>query len=155
MGFFRGDDFGAKCADAMLQTAGWSRSKACHKSGSHTIRCLWYRLAAREEEAVESNFRSSCSLQGSNVGSILKRRSQVAAAKRAPDSPGPFFGKAQKKCGHGLLKETRAATFGKTKRRASSRVADLVLPPAIKKQLKDRAKEVSLKNLRPETATIQ
>jgi hypothetical protein len=35
------------------------------------------------------------------------------------------------------------------------KVADLVLPPAIKKQLKDRAKEVSLKNLRPETATIQ
>ena len=43
----------------------------------------------------------------------------------------------------------------KTKRRANSRVADLVLPPAIKRQLKDRAKEVSLKNLRPETATIQ
>src|SRR5580658_10861677 len=69
MGFFRGDDFGAKCADAMLQTAGWSRSKACYKSGSHTIRCLWYRLAAREEEAVESNFRSSCSLQGSTFRS--------------------------------------------------------------------------------------
>jgi len=31
----------------------------------------------------------------------------------------------------------------------------LPLPPAIKSQLKDRAKEVSLKNLRPETATIQ
>ena len=63
MGFFRCDDFGAKCADAMLQTAGWSRSKSCYKSGSDTIRCLWYRLAAREEEAVESNFRSSCSLR--------------------------------------------------------------------------------------------
>jgi hypothetical protein len=50
---------------------------------------------------------------------------------------------------------TYGSAFEKTKRRANSRVADLVLPPAIKKQLKDRAKEVSLKNLRPETATIQ
>jgi hypothetical protein len=29
------------------------------------------------------------------------------------------------------------------------------LPPAIKRQLKDRAKEVSLKNLRPQTPAIQ
>jgi exodeoxyribonuclease III len=50
---------------------------------------------------------------------------------------------------------TYGSAFEKTKRRANSRVADLVLPPAIKSQLKDRAKEVSLKNLRPETATIQ
>ena len=41
---------------------------------------------------------------------------------------------------------TYGSAFEKTKRRANSRVADLVLPPAIKKQLKDRAKEVSLKN---------
>src|SRR5215471_344760 len=40
----------------------------------------------------------------------------------------------------------------KSKRRANSRVAALVLPPAIKRQLKDRAKEVSLQNLKPETA---
>jgi len=50
---------------------------------------------------------------------------------------------------------TYGSAFEKTKRRANSRVADLVLPPAIKRQLKDRAKEVSLKNLRPQTAAIQ
>jgi hypothetical protein len=50
---------------------------------------------------------------------------------------------------------TYGSAFEKTKRRANSRVAELVLPPAIKKQLKGSAKEVSLKNLRPETATIQ
>jgi hypothetical protein len=47
------------------------------------------------------------------------------------------------------------SAFEKSKRRANSRVAALVLPPAIKKQLKDRAKEVSLQNLKPETAAIQ
>jgi hypothetical protein len=50
---------------------------------------------------------------------------------------------------------TYGSAFEKTKRRANSRVADPVLPPEIKRQLKDRAKEVSLKNLRPETAAIQ
>jgi integrase len=49
---------------------------------------------------------------------------------------------------------TYGSAIEKTKRRANSRVADIVLP-AIKKQLKGSAKEVSLKNLRPETATIQ
>jgi RNA polymerase sigma-70 factor (ECF subfamily) len=48
----------------------------------------------------------------------------------------------------------RGSAVEKTKRRANGRV-DLVLPPAIKRQLKDRAKEVSLKNLRPQTAAIQ
>jgi adenylosuccinate synthase len=37
---------------------------------------------------------------------------------------------------------TYGSAFEKTKRRANSRVADLILPPAIKRQLKDRAKEV-------------
>jgi hypothetical protein len=50
---------------------------------------------------------------------------------------------------------TYGSAFDKTKRRANSRAAYLVLPPAIKRQLKDKAKEVSLKTLRPETATIQ
>jgi hypothetical protein len=50
---------------------------------------------------------------------------------------------------------TYGSAFEKSKRRANSRVAALVLPTAIKRQLKDRAKEVSLKNLRPETAAIQ
>jgi len=50
---------------------------------------------------------------------------------------------------------TYGAAFEKSKRRANSRVAALVLPPAIKRQLKDRAKEVSRQNLKPETAAIQ
>jgi hypothetical protein len=50
---------------------------------------------------------------------------------------------------------TYGSAFEKSKRRGNSRVAALVLPPAIKKQLKDRAKEVSLQNLKPETAAIQ
>jgi integrase len=50
---------------------------------------------------------------------------------------------------------TYGSAFAKSKRRAKSRVAALVLPPAIKRQLKDRAKEVSMQNLRPETVAIQ
>ena len=71
-----------------------------------------------------------------------------------------FLASADKKLtsAHRILafdEEACGSAFEKTKRRANSRVADLVLPPAIKRQLKDRAKEVSLKNLRPETAAIQ
>jgi hypothetical protein len=53
------------------------------------------------------------------------------------------------------IMNTYGSAFEKSKRRANSRVGALVLPPAIKRQLKDRAKEVSLQNLKPETAAIQ
>ena len=71
---------------------------------------------------------------------------------------GDALGVQQRLMRHADIKTTMntyGSAFEKTKRRANSRVADLVLPPTIKRQLKDRAKEVSLKNLRPETATIQ
>ncbi len=74
------------------------------------------------------------------------------------DDIGTPLGVQQRLMRHADIKTTMntyGSAFEKTKRRANSRVADLVLPPAIKSQLKDRAKEVSLKNLRPETATIQ
>jgi integrase len=74
------------------------------------------------------------------------------------DDIGTPLGVQQRLMRHADIKTTMntyGSAFEKTKRRANSRVADLVLPPAIKRQLKDRAKEVSLKNLRPETATIQ
>jgi adenylosuccinate synthase len=65
---------------------------------------------------------------------------------------GPTLGVQQRLMRHADIKTTMntyGSAFEKTKRRSNSRVADLVLPPAIKKQLKDRAKEVSLKNLSP------
>jgi len=74
------------------------------------------------------------------------------------DDIGTPLGVQQRLMRHADIKTTMntyGSAFEKTKRRANSRVADLVLPLAIKRQLKDRAKEVSLKNLRPETATIQ
>jgi integrase len=74
------------------------------------------------------------------------------------DDIGTPLGVQQRLMRHPDIKTTMntyGSAFEKTKRRANSRVADLVLPPAIKKQLKDRAKEVSLKNLRPQTAAIQ
>jgi hypothetical protein len=74
------------------------------------------------------------------------------------DDIGTPLGVQQRLMRHADIKTTMntyGSAFEKTKRRANSRVADLVLPPAIKRQLKDSAKEVSLKNLRPETATIQ
>jgi len=74
------------------------------------------------------------------------------------DDIGTPLGVQQRLMRHADIKTTMntyGSAFEKTKRRANSRVADLVLPPAIKNQLKDSAKEVSLKNLRPETATIQ
>src|SRR6267143_198947 len=74
------------------------------------------------------------------------------------DDIGTPLGVQQRLMRHADIKTTMntyGSAFEKTKRRANSRVADLVLPPAIKRQLKDRAKEVSLKNLRPETAAIQ
>jgi|SRR5580658_2048149 integrase len=74
------------------------------------------------------------------------------------DDIGTPLGVQQRLMRHADIKTTMntyGSAFEKTKRRANSRVADLVLPPVIKSQLKDRAKEVSLKNLRPETATIQ
>jgi len=74
------------------------------------------------------------------------------------DDIGTPLGVQQRLMRHADIKTTMntyGSAFEKTKRRANSRVADLVLPPDIKKQLKDRAKEVSLKNLRPQTAAIQ
>jgi hypothetical protein len=50
---------------------------------------------------------------------------------------------------------TYGSAFEESKRRANRRVAALVLPPAVKRQLKDRAKrDLSLANLRPVTAAI-
>jgi integrase len=74
------------------------------------------------------------------------------------DDIGTPLGVQQRLMRHADIKTTMntyGSAFEKTKRRANSRVADLVVPPAIKSQLKDRAKEVSLENFRPETATIQ
>jgi integrase len=74
------------------------------------------------------------------------------------DDVGTPLGVQQRLMRHADIKTTMntyGSAFEKTKRRANSRVAALVLPPAIKKQLRDRAKELSLKNLRPETAAIQ
>jgi hypothetical protein len=86
---------------------------------------------------------------------LLNRYSEDKQLATLLDTP---LGVQQRLMRHADIKTTMntyGSAFEKTKRRANSRVADLVLPPAIKKQLKDRAKEVSLKNLRPETATIQ
>ena len=74
------------------------------------------------------------------------------------DDIGTPLGVQQRLMRHADIKTTMniyGSAFRRPERRANSRVADLVLPPAIKSQLKDSAKEVSLKNLRPETATIQ
>jgi len=74
------------------------------------------------------------------------------------DDVGTPLGVQQRLMRHADIKTTMntyGSAFEKSKRRANSRVAALVLPPAIKKQLKDRAKEVSLQNLKPETTAIQ
>jgi hypothetical protein len=68
------------------------------------------------------------------------------------DDIGTPLGVQQRLMRHADIKTTMntyGSAFEKTKRRANSRLVDLVLPPAIKRQLKDRTKEVSLKNLRP------
>jgi len=74
------------------------------------------------------------------------------------DDVGTPLGVQQRLMRHADIKTTMntyGSAFEKSKRRANSRVAALVLPPAIKRQLKDKAKDVSLQNLRPETAAIQ
>jgi integrase len=74
------------------------------------------------------------------------------------DDVGTPLGAQQRLMRHADIKTTMntyGSAFKKSKRRANSLVAALVLPPAIKKQLKDKAKEFSLKNLRPETAANQ
>jgi hypothetical protein len=74
------------------------------------------------------------------------------------DDIGTPLGVQQRLMRHADIKTTiniYGSAFEKTKRRANSRPVDLVLPLEIKKQLKGSGKEVSLKNLRPETATIQ
>ena len=71
---------------------------------------------------------------------------------------GTPLGVQQRLMRHADIKTTMNAygsAFEKSKRRANSRVSALVLPPAFKRQLNDRAKEVSLQNLKPETAAIQ
>lgn len=50
---------------------------------------------------------------------------------------------------------TYGSAFEKSKRRANSRVAAVILPPAIRRQLRDSAKDVSLQNLKAETEAIQ
>jgi integrase len=74
------------------------------------------------------------------------------------DDMGTPLGVQQRLMRHADIKTTMntyGSAFEKSKRRANSRVAALILPPAIKNQLKDRAKDVSLQNLRPETTAIQ
>ena len=74
------------------------------------------------------------------------------------DDVGTPLGVQQRLMRHADIKTTMntyGSAFEKSKRRANSRVAAIVLPPEIKRQLKNRAKEVSLQNLRPETSTIQ
>ncbi|HXY09064.1 MAG TPA: site-specific integrase [Terriglobales bacterium] len=74
------------------------------------------------------------------------------------DDVGTPLGVQQRLMRHADIKTTMntyGSAFERSKRRANSRVAALVLPPAIKRQLKDRAKEVALQNLKPETAAIQ
>jgi hypothetical protein len=95
-------------------------------------------------------------LTGSLPACILFRKTKVYSC-RSCDFAIPL-GVQQRLMRHADIKTTMntyGSAFEKSKRRAKSRVAALVLPPAIKRQLKDRAKEVSLKNLRPETAAIQ
>jgi integrase len=73
------------------------------------------------------------------------------------DDFGTPLGVQQRLMRHADIKTTMntyGSAFEKTKRRANSRVAALVLPPAIKRQLGNQAKDVSLENLRPATAAI-
>jgi len=73
------------------------------------------------------------------------------------DDVGTPLGVQQRLMRHADIKTTMntyGSAFEKSKRRANSRVAALVLPPAIKRQLGNRAKDVSLENLRPTTAAI-
>ncbi len=73
------------------------------------------------------------------------------------DDIGTPLGVQQRLMRHADIKTTMntyGSAFEKTKRRANSRVAALVLPPAIIRQLGNRAKDVSLENLRPATAAI-
>ena len=74
------------------------------------------------------------------------------------DDVGTPLGVQQRLMRHADIKTTMntyGSAFEKSKRRANSRVASLILLPEIKKQLKDKARDVSLQNLRPETAAIQ
>src|SRR4029077_14045795 len=74
------------------------------------------------------------------------------------DDIGTPLGVQQRLMRHADIKTTMntyGSAFVKNKRRANSRVAPLVLPPAIKNDSKDRAKEVSLQRLKPEPAAIQ
>jgi len=61
------------------------------------------------------------------------------------DNVGTTLGVQQRLMRHADIKTTMntyGSAFEQSKRRANSRVAALVLPPAVKRQLKDRAKEV-------------
>jgi len=123
-----------------------------------------------------SDFAKICKFTWSDLESFLalgrRDRAYAASQSRIASAAASFrhtyrtliddidtpLGVQQRLMRHADIKTTMntyGSAFEKTKRRANSRVADLVLPPAIKSQLKGSAKEVSLKNLRPETATIQ
>ncbi len=74
------------------------------------------------------------------------------------DDVGTPLGVQQRLMRHADIKTTMntyGSAFEKSKRRANSRVAALILPPAIKRQMRDSAKDVSLQTLKPETAAIQ
>jgi integrase len=71
--------------------------------------------------------------------------SEQSRLRELIDDIGTPLGVQQRLMRHADIKTTMntyGSAFEKTKRRANSRVADLILPPAIKRQLKDRAKEV-------------
>jgi hypothetical protein len=73
------------------------------------------------------------------------------------DDIGTPLGVQQRLMRHADIKTTMntyGSAFEKTKSRANSRVAALILPPAIKRQLRNQTKDVSLENLRPATAAI-
>ena len=74
------------------------------------------------------------------------------------DDVGTPLGVQQRLMRHADIKTTMntyGSAFEKSKRRANSRVAALILPPAIKRQMRDSAKVVSLRSLKPETPAIQ
>jgi integrase len=73
------------------------------------------------------------------------------------DDVGTPLGVQQRLMRHADIKTTMntyGSAFEESKRRANRRVVALVLRPAVKRQLKDRAKQELLLNLRPLTAAI-
>ena len=128
----------------------------CSIFGRNPMGCAIARTALRvliEEKMVECSTELGAYfltllqiLRSSDLKQVRGRGLWIGIEMHSPARP---YCEALKEEGI-LCKEThdRGDSY-RTKRRANSRVADLVLPLAIKKQLKDRVKEVSLKNLRP------